>query len=264
MNVYLMRGLVVVWGLLGGIAQAQHVHTVPHTTTHVDTVRHGNHLHSVPHTTTHLDNRVHYGPDYIPHTTTHDDRTYHNGHVDLTPHTTTHLLRTYPTYPRGMNDSFSPGYSVSPGYTVVSPAVSNSVNVTSLKPNSLPYNGRGVKIILPADVGGVVSYLIDGVQESEIKSGQEQLLARKGSYEVRFSRGEDEAGRDFGIARYTVTEGTYRFVVNENGWDLQRDRDSGTKMVAPQVTPPLKKNSLPSRLLPSIAIPSTPEPSIIP
>ncbi len=253
MTLYSKIGLVLVSVSFGAVANAQHVHSVPHTTTHFDTVRHGNHFHSVPHTTTHFDSTVHYGADYVP-----SYSSYPSGAVFSSGST---IVNNRPL--------LSPDYGVSPGYTAVSPTPLNPVNVNSLKPNALPYKGRGVTLILSVDVGGEVSYEIDGVQASEIKSGQEQLLARKGSYEIRFSRGEDEAGRDFGIARYTVTEGTYRFVVNESGWDLQRDREPDVRLVTPTENPNLKKNSLPSRSLPSVALPSTsipssPEPVIIP
>ena len=123
----------------------------------------------------------------------------------------------------------------------------------------MPYKGRGVKIILPRDVGGSVSYLVDGLQSAEIQAGQEQLLSKKGSYEIRFSRGENDEGRDFGNARYTLTEGTYRFAVTANGWDLYRERDADPASEAPQLPPnTIKKNSLPPAALPSVAVPSSP------
>ena len=51
-----------------GFYQETHFHNVPHTTTHLDYVRHGNHIDAVPHTTTYI--------DAVPHTTTH----VHGGH----------------------------------------------------------------------------------------------------------------------------------------------------------------------------------------
>ena len=78
-----------------------HFHNVPHTTTHIDYVPHGNHLHAVPHTTTHIDRVPHttfrpvnpWRPRYVPHTTTHIDYVPHGNHVDAVPHTTTHFHR---------------------------------------------------------------------------------------------------------------------------------------------------------------------------
>lgn len=88
-----------------------HIDLVPHTTTHIDMVRHGNHFDAVPHTTTHLDRVWHnpnpyrsYRPNYrptrlVPHTTTHLDYYRHGNHYDAVPHTTTHFDRV-PRYSR--------------------------------------------------------------------------------------------------------------------------------------------------------------------
>jgi len=113
-------------GMTSSAASGQHVHSVPHTTTHYDTVRHGGHYHNVPHTTTHFDNVVHYGPDYIPHTTTHVDAVRHNGHVDYVPHTTTHL---HPTYPGS-------GVLLNPGERIISstPVIPSSPMVITQPP----------------------------------------------------------------------------------------------------------------------------------
>ncbi len=59
-----------------------------------------------------------------------------------------------------------------------------------------------------------------------VHSGEDQLLRLKGSYEVRFSRGVTEEGRSFGEARYTITEGVYRFDVSADGWELYREGEA--------------------------------------
>ena len=100
------------------------------------------------------------------------------------------------------------------------PAASTVISV-----NRLPYRGPGVTIVLEEDVGGSVHYLIDGKELSTIQAGQEQTLTAKGSFEIRFSRGLLDDGRDLGEARYTVTEGNYHFVVSDKGWELYRDRE---------------------------------------
>lgn len=86
-----------------GYYQDTHFHDVPHTTTHIDYVPHGNHFHAVPHTTTHIDRVPHTTlrpiphwnsrPTYVPHTTTHTDLIPHGDHYDAVPHTTTHWHR---------------------------------------------------------------------------------------------------------------------------------------------------------------------------
>jgi hypothetical protein len=112
-------------GMLGfaGAAQAQHYYPqthydyVPHTTTHLDHVQHGNHYDLVPHTTTHYDAIPHttyrpavrfsyqptyqqnyqsYRPSYnsyrtVPRVQTHIDIVPHGSHYHAVPHTT----RTY-------------------------------------------------------------------------------------------------------------------------------------------------------------------------
>lgn len=267
-------GLFLGLGVLSltcGVASAQHVHSVPHTTTHYDTVRHGNHFHNVPHTTTHHDNVVHYGTDYIPHTTTHIDAVRHRGHIDYVPHTTTHL---HPVYP-GSGVLLNPGERIISSTPVVSsgavisttPVISSSGVITqpppatlsatspafigstvrSLKPNAIPYTGRGVKILMPREIDASVNYLLDGVQDGEIRSGEEQMLKQKGTYEIRFSRGETADGRDLGEARYTITEGSYRFAVTEKGWDLFREKEvDPAALVAPSLNRTPKKNALPA------------------
>ena len=75
-----------------------HYDSVPHTTTHIDYVRHGNHFDVAPHTTTHHHLVPHttlrpLSPRRIlvPHTTTHIDYVPHGNHIDAVPHTSTHF-----------------------------------------------------------------------------------------------------------------------------------------------------------------------------
>lgn len=96
----------------------------------------------------------------------------------------------------------------------------------SAPPNRLPYAGSGVLVRLPADLPGELNYLVDEGEHLVIHSGEDQLLKLKGSYEVRFSRGVTADGRNFGEARYTITEGVYRFAVTEKGWELYRETES--------------------------------------
>jgi hypothetical protein len=111
----------------------------------------------------------------------------------------------------------------------------------------MPYTGRGVKISMPAELNASVNYLIDGARDSEIRPGEEQVLREKGSYEIRFSRGQTPDGRDLGEAEYSITEGSYRFAVTPKGWDLFRERDvDNPALQGPAVNRAPKMNSLPS------------------
>jgi hypothetical protein len=142
------------------------------------------------------------------------------------------------------------------------PSISSERVVPSptVKENSLPYKGPGVKILLAEAVGGEVTYVIDGVEEATIQAGQEQTLTKKGKYEIRFSRGRSEDGKDFGLARYTVTEGTYAFEVTEKGWDLLREKalpPTTTNVGSPSG---IKTNAIPTKPSPAApnAVPSAP------
>ena len=90
---------------LAGSAHAQHLHSVPHTSTHFDTYRHGNHYHTVPHTTTHYHQYWHNGPDYLP-------NSFSN-------------YSMFPSYPSVSGSVY--GYPYSPSaYLSVAPALASS------------------------------------------------------------------------------------------------------------------------------------------
>jgi hypothetical protein len=130
------------------------------------------------------------------------------------------------------------------------------VSSPAVKENSLPYKGPGVTIRLTKETGGNVAYLIDGVEEATIEAGQEQTLTKKGKYEIRFSRGRSPEGKDFGQARYTITEGAYDFEVTEKGWELRRDKDSSPTASASLSPSGLKTNALPSKPVANSVLPS--------
>ena len=139
-----------------------------------------------------------------------------------------------------------------------SPSISSErgVSSTPIKENSLPYKGPGVTIRLTKETGGNVAYLIDGVEEATIEAGQEQTLTKKGKYEIRFSRGRSSEGKDFGQARYTISEGAYDFEVTDKGWELRRDKDSSPTASASASPSGLKTNALPPKPVANSVLPS--------
>lgn len=141
---------------------------------------------------------------------------------------------------------YTPSY---PSPTYVTPAP--TVVVTPVPQNTLPYTGPGVTITLEQAEGGAVAYTLDGRETATIQAGQEQTLASKGSYEIRFSRGRMQDGRDFGQARYTITEGRYHFKVTDRGWELFRDKEQPNLVTTQPASPSgIRTNVLPPRTQP--------------
>ncbi|MFM7107023.1 MAG: hypothetical protein ACKOZU_00180 [Planctomycetaceae bacterium] len=174
--------------------------------------------------------------DYYPpnYPSTHYHKVWDGDHWDYVPHT----------------NNVYPGNVVYPGATVVSPVTTNVVA------NALPYKGPGVTIALEEEVGGQVAYVIDGREPATIQAGQQQTLTSKGKYEIRFSRGRSADGRDFGQARYTVTEGNYHFEVTDKGWELLRDKEQPnivTTQIQPASPAGIKTNALPPKPAPAAA-----------
>ena len=198
------------------------------------------------------DNHHHHHDGSSPHgnTNTHYHQVWDGDHWDYVPHTVPSRPSgnvVYPSYPNG--NVVYPSTT-----TVVSPATTVT---TAVVPNALPYKGPGVTIVLEDEVGGAVNYIIDGKESAMIQAGQQQTLTAKGKYEIRFSRGKSDDGRDFGQARYTITEGNYHFTVTDKGWELLRDKEQ-PNLVTAQVQPAspagIKTNALP----PKNAVPAAP------
>jgi len=149
-----------------------------------------------------------------------------------------------------------PSEAVVPTETVV--VTPSTATTATVRRNAFPYAGPGVTILLPQETGGEVTYLVDGREQVTIHAGEEQTLPKKGSYEIRFSRGRTDEGHDYGIARYTVTEGTYAFEVTDRGWDLYRQ--AGVEVgrgVSTVTTPTVRTNAIPTR-------PATPRAAAVP
>lgn len=197
-----------------------------------DNHNHGNHNHNG------------YHPNH--NSNTHYDRVWDGDHWDYVPH-------TVPSYPNGnvVYPNYPSGNVVYPGTTVVGPSTTVTSAVVS---NALPYKGPGVTIALEEDEGGSVNYMIDGRESATIQAGQQQTLTSRGRYEIRFSRGKSDDGRDYGQARYTITEGNYHFKVTDKGWELLRDKEQ-PNLVTAQVQPAspsgIKTNALPPKTAPA-------------
>lgn len=136
-------------------------------------------------------------------------------------------------YPDAANPNSRNAASTNPNYAVGPQAPASNALPSGVRPasasapvNRLPYNGPGVLIRLPRTIPGEVNYLVDDSEHLIVHSGENQLLRLKGSYEVRFSRGVTGEGRSYGEARYTITEGVYRFDVSANGWELYREGEA--------------------------------------
>lgn len=131
----------------------------------------------------------------------------HGGHIHILPSAGYYYGSGYP---------YSYGSSYYPSVTTIVPVTSGPS--TSLKPNPLPtYTGPGVTLRLPADFRGSVYVQVDK-REVELKPGSEVVLKDKASYVVEFDR-----GGDFGAARHELTEGVYKLVVGEKGWQVVPD-----------------------------------------
>ena len=184
-------------------------------------------------------NHHHHHDDYYPpnYPSTHYHKVWVGDHWEYVPHT----------------NNVYPGNVVYPNTTVVSPVT------TSVVANALPYKGPGVTIALEEEQGGQVSYVIDGKETSTVQAGQQQTLTSKGKYEIRFSRGRADDGRDFGQARYTITEGNYHFEVTEKGWELLRDKEQPnivTTQIKAASPAGIKTNALPPKAAPAATTPA--------
>lgn len=141
----------------------------------------------------------------------------HGGHLHVLPSAGFYYGSSYP-YSYGFS-SYYPSVVASPvlpSATAIVP-VSGGTS-TSLTPNPLPaYTGPGVTLRLPAEFRGSVYVTVDK-REVELKPGSEVVLKDKASYVVEFDR-----GGDFGAARQELSEGTYKLVVGEKGWQVSPD-----------------------------------------
>jgi hypothetical protein len=110
----------------------------------------------------------------------------------------------------------------------------------SIRANALPTNSiqRLVQLRNPTGSGGTVSFVIDGKTEASLAPGEVKPLGSNNAYVVEFDR-----GGDFGTTRRELVEGSYEFVVGNNGWDLQR---MPTEAALQTPDPLVRRNALPT------------------
>ena len=106
------------------------------------------------------------------------------------------------------------------GYGSSSP-ISNSVPSNSIPSNALPNSSNlnrrsGTIVSNPDDTNGTVRFSIDG-RSYQLKPGFQQALPSGAQRTIRFDR-----GGNYGIARYSLSEGVYEFRVTDRGWNIVR------------------------------------------
>jgi hypothetical protein len=116
----------------------------------------------------------------------------------------------------------SPVVASNPAATGIDPGVQLTGSVVTAPPlvaqaaPADPAPEPGVRIILlnPQESGNTVAYQLDN-QPFEMPCGYEQDLSSRASWLIEFDR-----GGGFGLARYTLTEGSFEFTLGPKGWDL--------------------------------------------
>ena len=140
----------------------------------------------------------------------------------------------YPNY--GYSNGYSyPGYNS--GTVIDSSPVYNSAPVISstVVPNNPPMRTGGGDVIIEnsAENASTVNYSLNG-NNYTIQPGQTQRIANDRQWVVEFDRGEGQ-----GTARYTLSEGRFRFKPTEQGWELMRAQNQAGSIQQNTAKPPL-------------------------
>lgn len=169
------------------------------------------------------------------HVDVHHDYVRHGGHVDVQHHPVYHETH-HPTYYQQPQYVYPQTYYqqpvqqsqyVQPQPTPPAQPAANQMPRVRTASNMLPYQGQGVAISNPQD--GSVNYTLDDAHNYTMGAGQSQKLTSKGAWIITFGR-----GGDLGNAKYTLTEGTYEFVVGDHGgWDIRRKAEASRTAEAP-------------------------------
>ncbi len=143
---------------------------------------------------------------------------WHQGHVD-------HLYPNYiyPSNPAIYDNWYYPGATVYPGATIVNPpVVTNPLPGNPASPNSVTTgyapNNAPITIANPDGYSTPLSFTLNG-QTVRLEPGKATTITFDRNYVIKFDR-----GGNFGTAEYSLRDGTFEFVVGENGWDLKRVR----------------------------------------
>ena len=120
----------------------------------------------------------------------------------------------YPAYPGGY-PPYPGGYPAYPGG--YPPAVVGQPVPDATAPGP-PTSVDPIVLLNPKSNAASVGYVLGGSYSYDMNPGEEQELKPTSTgWVVSFDR-----GGSYGTARYTVTDGTYQFVLTDKGWDLVR------------------------------------------
>lgn len=139
-----------------------------------------------------------------------------------------------------------PAYSVTPRTTYYAP---------SITPNALPQpvqpifnSGEPIEIKYPG-ASGAVNYQLNDYKYS-MGGGQSQLIQSDRAWVIAFDR-----GGNFGMAKYSLSPGTYHFTVTEKGWELLKQRPPQPQLAgAPAPPAPAPAATAPATPIPAVSI----------
>ena len=113
-----------------------------------------------------------------------------------------------------------------------------------------PYAGGGeVLIVNPAENSSAVSYSLNGLSYN-IKPGETQRIANDRPWVIQFDRGDNQ-----NAARYTLSQGHFKFKSTDQGVELVRAADQSGRRIRPKTAKPPLPND------PTPADPPAPKPS---
>lgn len=113
----------------------------------------------------------------------------------------------YPSYGYGYSNSATPVYS--------STAVATSMNVVPNLPATAATGGT-IALEYPAGNGPTMNFSLNGTPY-RIQPGQTQQVVNDRNWIVEFDRGSGN-----GTARYSLTDGRFKFKPTDRGWELMR------------------------------------------
>ena len=119
------------------------------------------------------------------------------------------------------------GYATEPAPAAGSGGVSVPANTIATAPPAAPAPVASQPIVLtnPKANQNAVAYVLADAHTYQMKPGEQQTLEPRtdGPWIIAFDRGDGSAP-----ARYSLSEGTYEFVLSATGWELQQKRFTAT------------------------------------